>query len=209
LGEEMTNEDFEFAFANSSSLNAFRAFYPDAEACYIDYARRTSEKFSVSTSNCECCGSSDRVSRRLAKWEIRYQNKKSNRRNLFGLLLLLIGQVHLSRAILRFTTGHSICKKCSSSFVVKRMVTIPASFLATLASYVPVVITVLGVFYLIIESGAIPRPSLVAWCVVIISAAAIPFLFWIGRQADLLTIPAFLRPIAKNPIIFRGLTTRN
>jgi hypothetical protein len=202
----MTNEDFESTFARNSSLEAFRVYYPDAEACYSDYARRMSEKYSAPSASCECCGTTDRVCRKVATWEVNYQNKKSSRKNLFGLLLILVGHVHLSRAVLRFPTTHSICQPCISGFSFKRLLTVPVSFVATIMSYVPVVITVLGIFYLGIGLGSVQKPSPVAWGVVIVAAIAIPLLFWIRRRSDLMTIPAFLRPIAKDPILFRGFT---
>jgi hypothetical protein len=89
---------------------------------------------------------------------------------------------------------------------LKRLLTVPVSFVATITSYAPVVVVVLGIFYLGIGLASVQKPSLVAWGVVGGAAIAIPLLFWIRRQSDLLTMPAFLRPIAKDPILFRGFT---
>lgn len=200
----MTHEDFEAIFDRNSSLDAFRVFYPDAEACYSDYAQRMSKRFSAPSPGCECCGSTGLVCRKVATWEVNYQNRKSLKKNLFGLLFILVGHIHMSRAVLRFSTEHSICKSCVFRFSLKRLLTVPASFVATITSYLPVIIGVFGVFYLGVGLASDEKPGLVAWSVVATATIATPLLFWIRRQSDLLTIPAFLRAIAKDPILFRG-----
>ncbi len=201
----MTTEEFDLTFNRSHSLEDFRVFYPDAEACYTDYARRLAQRFSTPSPTCEWCGSCDGVFTEVATWEVNYQNRRSNRSNLAGLLLLFVGVVHLSRAQLRFTTKHSICNRCYAHWSSSRLLTVPTSFVATVVSYIPVIITVVGVFYILIGVGAVEKPGWVAWTVVVVAAASIPFLFRFRRLSDLWTIPSRLRSIAKDPILFRGL----
>jgi hypothetical protein len=67
---------------------------------------------------------------------------------------------------------------------------------------------VLGGLFILIGLCAGEKIGMGTWSVVVGAAVMMVPLFWLRRQSDLLTIPAFLRSIAKDPILFRGFSTK-
>jgi hypothetical protein len=205
----MTDEDFDYLFERSSSLEPFRLHYARAESCYADYAKRTATRFSRPGAICECCRTTTNIRQVSAEWKIVYQNKTSTRSNWINLILAFFGHFKITRAVLYFFTKHAFCARCIRLMRIQNLALSPLRLLARLTAAIPLILSVVSLLFLLIVLGAgetnrkIIGSLLTAWLFAIIS---IPVFSWGRRMVDYYTIPKHFRPISKSPVRFDGLS---
>lgn len=201
----MTDDEFQFVWERNSSLQGFRPFYPDRDACYADYAQRMIERYARPRETCDACAARAKLKSVEACWEIAYQNKKSLVQNFAWILAVPLGYVVTSAARVGFSTSHGLCRGCRRRVHFRRMGMILVAVATSSAFGLAMIMAAISGLLFTLDFALEDKVSFqeFRWTGIGLGAAA--FFWFVKRRVDVAEVPAFLRAIAKRPVRLRDL----